>query len=482
MRRAIAYGRTATKTPVKRRPAAHAPATRRRLQQCFEHGSKSSSGGNYDYATEMFTMCVQGDPGNLIYVQNFLTNLQKKYSNNKRGSKLAGLKGTTIKGSITKAGMQKDWKVVITSGLEMLKLNPWDLPTLKAIANACEQLQLDEVQLAYLKLALDVDIADPEINRLNARALGRLGRFDQAIVCWSRVQKALPRDEEAARAIPNLTVEKTIHRGGYEDAESSTEVMADKDAQSDRQGTSGPKLTPEQQLEKAIAKNPEKVDNYSELADLHLRHDRLEQAEQVLAKGCKYQGVKSRFASGWKISRCGGDAATWRSPKRRPSRKDARGDRAVEANERGDEPHRAGSLSQPLGPLSGQCQLEIRAGVRLQRAKNYAEAIKVYQQSMADTKRKAAIHLGLGECFQGIKQFKLAASNFEQAVASTSDREPEQKKIALYRAGKLSLFMKNLEVAEKYLTELAGLDFGYKDVGDLLDKLNQLREDGGSSG
>ena len=49
---------------------------------------------------------------------------------------------------------------MITSGLEMLKLNPWDLSTLKAMANACEQLQFDEVQLAYLKLALDVDITD----------------------------------------------------------------------------------------------------------------------------------------------------------------------------------------------------------------------------------------------------------------------------------------------------------------------------------
>jgi tetratricopeptide (TPR) repeat protein len=126
--------------------------------------------------------------------------------------------------------------------------------------------------------------------------------------------------------------------------------------------------------------------------------------------------------------------------------------------------------------------LRFELALRLQRAKNYAEAIKVYQQAMADTKRKAAIHLGLGECFQGIKQFKLAASNFDQAVAASSDREPDQKKIALYRAGKLALFMKNLEVAEKYLTELAGLDFGYKDVSELLDKLNQLRDDSGSSG
>ena len=47
---------------------------------------------------------------------------------------------------------------------------------------------------------------------------------------------------------------------------------------------------------------------------------------------------------------------------------------------------------------------------------------------------------------------------------------------------KLAAFMRNFELAEKYLNELAGLDFGYKDVADLLDKLSRLREDGESAG
>ncbi|HVW37143.1 MAG TPA: hypothetical protein VHB99_07550, partial [Pirellulales bacterium] len=57
------------------------PAKRRMLQQCFEQGSKVSASGNYDYATQMFTQCVVGDPANLLYTQNFISNLQKKYNN-----------------------------------------------------------------------------------------------------------------------------------------------------------------------------------------------------------------------------------------------------------------------------------------------------------------------------------------------------------------------------------------------------------------
>ena len=45
---------------------------------------KQASQDKYDYAIELFTECVQGDPGNLEYLQNFMTNLQKKYGSAKK--------------------------------------------------------------------------------------------------------------------------------------------------------------------------------------------------------------------------------------------------------------------------------------------------------------------------------------------------------------------------------------------------------------
>ena len=101
-------------------------AKRRRLQQCFEQGSKVGAKGNFDYATEMYSICVKEDSGNPIYVKSFLTNLQKKYNNNKKGASFAGMKTAGTKAGIKKSAMQKDWQGVINSGLEVLKVNPWD--------------------------------------------------------------------------------------------------------------------------------------------------------------------------------------------------------------------------------------------------------------------------------------------------------------------------------------------------------------------
>ena len=453
------------------------------LQQCFEQGSKVSASGNYDYATQMFTQCVVGDPANLLYTQNFISNLQKKYNNNKTGAKLAGMRSAGAKGIVKKSAMSKDWLGVITNGLKVLEINPWDTTALSDMAVACDQLHFDEAQLVYLKAALDADIREPEVNRLLGRALGKQGQFDQAIACWMRVQQAKPNDEEARRSIANLTVEKTIHKGGYEDAETSTQVMVDKQHQAERQGqSSGGTASPEEQLEKRIKKDPANMSLYLELADLHTKEDRFDQAVEVLNRALQ--------ASGGSVDM-------------RERLEDAELRRArhhlliAEKKAKAEDTPEAKALYQQMWTELNNKELEIyrnrsdrypsnmgfkfELGVRLQRAKNFQEAIKVLQECRTDPKRRGQVFFYLGVCFESIKQYKLGLSNYEQAIEAIGEREMDQRKLAIYRAGCLAMDrLKDWEAAEKHLTALAGMDFSYKDVGERLDKLPQLREDSDS--
>jgi hypothetical protein len=84
--------------------------------------------------------------------------------------------------------------------------------------------------------------------------------------------------------------------------------------------------------------------------------------------------------------------------------------------------------------------------------------------------------LVLGECFQHVKQYPLALKHFEASIGEIPERDGENRKRALYLAGRLALGLKKLDVADKHLTALAALDFTYKDVSELLDKLGKLRE------
>ena len=117
---------------------------RSRLQKCFEHGSRLSTKGEFDYADQMFRQCVSGDPGNLIYTQNLLINLKKKYNNNKKGAKMAGLRTAGAKARLKKAQVKKNWVDAIKAGLECLHSNPWNAGILGEISKACNALEIPE--------------------------------------------------------------------------------------------------------------------------------------------------------------------------------------------------------------------------------------------------------------------------------------------------------------------------------------------------
>ncbi len=67
-------------------------------------------------------------------------------------------------------------------------------------------------------------------------------------------------------------------------------------------------------------------------------------------------------------------------------------------------------------------------------------------------------------------------SNYEHAIELMPSRNVDDKKRALHRAGKLAVGLKDVETADKHITELASMDFGYLDVAELLEKVRVLRE------
>jgi hypothetical protein len=128
---ALDDGATPDERPQPKRREPISPAKRKRLQQCFEHASKQMAQENHDYATELFGQCVAGDPANVIYVQNYIGNLQRKYDNNKKGAgMMAQLQVRGARSSLKKAASAEDWDEVIRQGLKVLMVNPWDVPVL----------------------------------------------------------------------------------------------------------------------------------------------------------------------------------------------------------------------------------------------------------------------------------------------------------------------------------------------------------------
>ena len=532
------------------------PAVRRKLQRCYEHGASLMSDEDYDfdYATTMFSECVVQDPANLVYVEAFLENLQRKFKNNKRGGRILGFGG---KGPFKRAVARQDWKEALAIGPALLKTNPWDVTVLRGMAQACEALHFNEAELRYLKNALDANPKDAEVNRHCALSLARMGQFDQAIVCWHRVEEVKRHDPEAPKMISTLTVERARARSGFSDevpsaraapkprstsrqtegdavgkgsepskhqasspadqSSSSTQNSADsqdrvdtenkahtdggahteggagtqdmaepgngRESADDSTGSPRPStrrreivLTPRQKLERAIMGYPEGVENYLQLADLHVQEDRPVDAEKVLTKA---------------LAVSGGDVAV------REKLEDATAQRMRHqlaiAQQRAEikQTREARELAEEIGHnliryelevLQSRAQryprnesLRLQLGRRLKRLGNFQEAAGLFEQVENDAACRGAAQLELGECLQHLKKYPKALLAYEHAVdAAGQISQIEVQKLSLYRAGVLAGALRQVEAARRHFTSLCDLDPEYKDARDRLDKLNEI--------
>jgi tetratricopeptide (TPR) repeat protein len=470
-------------------------SVRHRLQKTFEHAQRCVEKGDHDYANQLYTQCVSEDPANIVYLQAFLANLQKKYGAKKKGSGFAALKIKSHRSAMAKAAEKGNWQAAFEAGCAALALNPWDVSTLQQMAEGCDQLGIDECQLYYLRWALDVDPKDPSVNRQAALTLTRMGQFDQAIACWHRVEQAKPHDEEAQQAISRLSVEKTIHKGGYDpallggsgkggvadpNAKPMSIARLSKHAVEDDGDADSESLSPEERLKAAIAKDPGGVEAYFRLADLYLHQQRIDDAQQVLERANQATG--------------GGDLNVRERLEDLQLRRTARQQLSAQQNFDQLKTPEAQQLLERARAQANQVELEVYAsrvdrdpnnprlqfelGLRLRKAGKIKQAITAFQAARSDPKRRALVLVELGECFQKIEQYKLALSHYEQAIEVCDPSDEEVKKLALYRAGVLATGLRELDRAERHLAELAGLDYGYRDVSDRLDKIARLRDSG----
>ena len=463
--------------PVRRTPtvADVSPAERSRLTQCFQRGTQSLA-TNAEYAIEMFSGCVLGDPSNAVYLQSLLVALKKKYGSKKLGM-LSVLWSAGYSG-LKKLANSAQWHKILKQGLEILKTNPNNHACLLLMAEACGNLLFYDTQRTYLKSSLDAAPADPEVNRQCAKFLADHGEFDQAIACWVRIAGVKGLAEESQHEISRLQVEKTIVAGhgltGRSGASASVQPVGG--------SATGPAVEAVDRtatLKQAIQKNPADIESYLELADLLERDATVEEAEKILERALAASGNDLKVREHLEDRQLRWSRHKVHIAEKRIESEDTSANRSVLERLRG------GQLKQELEVYSARCARypenitwKYEFALRLKAAGNYSEAIRHFQDVLQDARRKGAVALELGECFQKIKQYQLAMRNYVTAVESLTEREVELRKRALYRAGVLATGLEDNDAAQKYLSLLAGLDFGYRDVAQRLDKLGSLKDKG----
>jgi len=446
--------------------ASLSPAERSRLTQCFQHGTQSVA-KNIDYSIEMFSQCVVGDMANAIYLQTLLGALRQKHGGKKAGG-LSALWSASGRGGLKKLVTAEKFREAITQGVGIIKANPSDYGSLLVMAEASAKLGFAEAQRVYLKAALDAAPADAEVNRRCAEFLASYGEYDQAVACWMRIANVKGMADEAQREIARLQVEKTITAGeGLSGRKPSAAGASQKGA--------GPKQEPAGEgavetdrrtaLEHEVAGNPANIEAYLELADLLERDATIDEAKKVLAKAFAASGNDLKVREHIEDRQLRWSRGRLHLAEKRLAEEDTPDNRqAVERLRATLLKYEVEVYSARAARYPENLTWKYELAMRLKAAGNHAEAIKNFQDVLQDSRRKGAVALELGECFQKIRQYPLAIRNYQTAVESLTDRELDLRKRALYRAGVLAAGLDDLDAARKYLSTLAELDFGYRDV------------------
>lgn len=286
--------------PMSQPPSLKDGSRKHQLSECYERGVHlSTCDKNFGYAHAMFAACVLQEPGNLQFVEAMVLNLRASRPHRTK-SLLNWRLGRSRR--LSKAIGRKEWAEVFRVGVDILKANPWDVPTLRAMAEACAALHHNEAELVYLKQALDAEPRNLGVNRHCARSLGRMGQFDQAIACWHRIEKLAGQDKEATRMISTLAEEKLRYPGGRPPAAQATTRHV-RTEELDRGEPEEPSkdivVRPEQRLEQAIAQDPQNIRNYLELTAILIESARFHAAETLLRRAIATCGKEPALLDQW---------------------------------------------------------------------------------------------------------------------------------------------------------------------------------------
>jgi len=423
----------------------------------------------YDYAGLLFSECVLQDPGNPIYAQTFLANSRKKSGDKKKTSSsfIAAGKKMTVD--------SKKPESLLKVCIEMLNSNPWNIDTLISAGKACEDLGHLTSAIIYYQVAVDTDPHHIGANTACCEALRENADYDGALACVQRILKRKPEDREVLKLQHDLSAEKAIHKGKYATGASRDSVESAGSVVPEDEDVMGRTLTVEEQIERRIAKNPQDTANYVELAHWFSIQSNLAKAEECYKRAVEVSnndhGMMERLLEVQK-KRLHAEALRLKEEYESDPQENRRSIFLASRNQYEAKSIELAELRIKHYPNHAGYRYDY--GILLQKSEQVKEAIAEFQIAKVDKALAGKCLLALGQCFQMIRQSKLAMTHYQEAVAAL---EPgESKKKALYLAMKLAVTLEDYAQAEEYGHQLAAIDFSYRDLGDVLSQIAQRRD------
>ena len=305
------------------------------------------------------------------------------------------------------------------------------------------------------------------------RAAGALfyeqGKMQEALAMYEQALKVDPRDQESLKARKNLAAEGALRSSGIENAQSSRELIKDKEQQrqlerQERLQMSAEEIEQElEQLEPQLQEKPDdrkllrRVARLREMAkdlagalDLIERLQQLEPADGELAALAGDLRIRLQEQMVQKAEKRGDEAAAARARAALAELRVGEARRKVERN-----------------PADLAARFELGAGL-LQTGDTDA-AIAELQQAVKDPRKKNEALFLLGKAFQQKDLPELALGQFDKAMQAAGNGALAKE--ALYEMGQICSDLGKREDALRHFTRILEQDIAFRDVAQRVERM-----------
>jgi tetratricopeptide (TPR) repeat protein len=418
---------------------------------------------NYDFAVEVYQQLLELDP-DLAEARSGLRQALRKRQEASKGGKLfkalAGAGPLAMAKTLAKAGRH----AAAAKSLEgYLANNPLDEDANLLLGISCESAGWNKSARAVYEFVAEIAPKNPEgLKRAGALSY-RLGDHGKALEYYERALQADPRDQEALKARKDLSAERALQAGRFDQVQHSREQIKNKDQAADLERTKRYQMSAEDltaqrdRLEAAYAEAPKDPDLMLQLSEVHERLKDYDSAVDLAERALQYR--KDSFELACRV----GDLRS-KALKKRVAKADKEGDAAT-----------ASRLEAELLDLEvddfrrrveihpGDAQLRFQLGKRLMKREEYDAALSEFQKANADPRVQRDARLAMAQCFQHKGFADLAKKEYLRVLDGVADVDERAKEV-LYNLAVIAESEGAAGDARAYYARIYEVDIGYRDV------------------
>ncbi len=444
----------------------------------FNYGNDAALKSNFDYAIQMYKEACKLVPDNIMYRQALRGIARRKFGNEpSKVGRLVGARMQPIRMSARSSQKKGKCGEALATCEDAFAHNPWDTDTARIASDAAEGLGLNALAEWLLESVHAQGENDGDFLRHEARIHELNESWGKAIACWERVKKVLPNDQEAGRKANEMAAKATIKKSGLGEAldDRSRRDPAAEARELELEEMKRNALTPEQRSLKEIEANPQAVGAYLTLADHYKGASRLDEAEQVLARGIKANPDDNFLKGVYAEVQIQRMKRAIEAMNRRLQKNSADAEAKVKLEQLNAHlaAYEVKELRRRIGLRPDDMNLRLLLGQTLAKAGKHDEAIAEFQQARKSPPHQVQANLHAGLSFEANGALKLAERHYQDALRAVDATEHATVNNLHYRLGRIAESQGNKTEAEEHYNEIAANDYGYLDVAQRLRDLNK---------